>query len=463
MRYSSSHTNWLAAAALLVAAFVAGPAWAETSPTTQVSTSGTLNMSAGLSHGYLPTNTAKNVHARIQVDASDIRTDGRAPLNLAVVIDHSGSMSGGRLTQAKRAARQLVDRLSEGDRLAVVGYGSRVSVRSPSRHATPNNRRRIKRSISAIRRQGGTFLAGGFRKAKQIVDRHATEETVDRVILLSDGKANHGIKSARGLGRLAEGAMETGVTTTTMGIGLNYNESVMTSMAEMGSGNHYFIEDENKIAATFSQEFQNLSNVVARDAYVVLELGNNVELLDVHGFSHRRRSGNVVVSLGSFYAGQNKDILVDLAASSSGAGPRDMVDINLHFDDVTGESDESVTATASLSAVATSDTDKHADLNKSVMRRVEQVTYADNVRKAREAYDRGERERARGIIDKQRQRLETRGDDVGFSGAKIQQKSRELEEKKRKMQAAPSSAEGKRMKKEDASESLDVMRSGSAF
>lgn len=461
---SSIARTWIAAAIIALAAAVSTTATADPSPTTQASSSGTLNMSAGLSHGYLPTDASKHIHARLQIEAEDVQTDGHAPLNLAVVIDHSGSMNGGRLQQAKRAARQLVGRLSESDRLAVVSYGSSVSVDSPSRYVTAANRGRLKRSISAIRRDGGTFLAGGFQKAKSIVANHATDETVDRVILLSDGKANHGAQTARALGGMAETALDNGVTTTTMGIGLNYNEGIMTSMAEMGAGNHYFIEDENKIASMFGKEFDSLAGVVARDAYAVLELGSGIELLDVHGFSHNRRGGNVVVNLGSFHAREHKDVLVDLAASSGQAGPRDVVDVNLHFDDVTGKSDQSVTSSASLSAVNTDATDKHAEVNESVMRRVEQITYANNVEKATEAYDKGNRKKAEKIIDKQNERLKNRGEKVGFAQDKIREKTEELEEKKQKMDSSSAdSSEGKRLKKEEASESLDIKRSSGAF
>jgi len=466
MRHSTFVETGIAAALVLFAVTAATSASAETvTPTTQASSNGTLNLSAGLSHGYLPVQASQKIHSRLQITADDVRTDGRAPLNLAVVIDHSGSMSDGKLEQAKRAARTLVGRLSEGDRLAVVSYGSSVSVDSTSRRATPANKERLRSAISSIRRRGGTFLAGGFRKGKALVQRQASEETIDRVILLSDGKANNGLQTARALGGLAENALGNGISTTTMGIGLNYDESIMTSMAEMGAGHHYFIEDENRIASMFGEEFESLAGVVARDAYVVLQLGEGVELLDVHGFSFNRRDGNVVVNLGAFHARQNRDVLIDLAASSGPAGSRDILDANLHYDDVTGKSDESVTASATLTAVGTDDATKHENVNESVMRRVEQVRYAQNVDEATKAYDRGDRDKAEEILDKQRERLRTRGDELGFDDAKIQGKAQELEKKKRKMKesGSSSSSAGERLKKEEAAESLDVMRDSAAF
>lgn len=454
-------------AALCAALFVAAaaPALADSGPTTRVSDGELLELDSGLSHGYLPPQESTELHARLKVRADDVQAEERPPLNLAVVIDRSGSMSGGRLEQAKRAAHKLVDRLSSQDRLAIVEYGSSVEVRTDSLRVTPEHQDKFHREISAISDDGGTFLSGGYEKGRSIVARESSEDSVDRVVLLSDGKANEGIDSASALGNLAKEGLEAGVSTTTMGIGLNYDEGIMTALAEHGAGNHYFIEDETEIASMFGEEFKSLSSVVARDAYVVLELGEGIELLDVHGFSHRRSDdGNVVVDLGAFYARQQRDILLDLAASPTGEGRRVVADAHLHFTDVTGDSDRGVSNSTSLVAVGTDDADKRARTQDWVTERVEQVVYAENLDAANEAYENGNREKANEIIDRQKKRLDDAGDKDLFSEKKVQEKKEELEEKESTIRGrSAGSSSGKRLKKESAGESLELMKDSSNF
>jgi Ca-activated chloride channel family protein len=374
-------------------------------------------------------------------------------------------MRGGRLAQAKKAAHRLVDRMSPEDRLAIVSYGSNVTVKSASLPVKPANQDRFHRAISQIRRNGSTFLSGGFQKGVELVKAQATEESVNRVILLSDGKANRGVERSAALGRIAESHLQAGVSTTTMGLGLDYDEGVMTTLAEMGAGNHYFVEDEKKLAGMFDREFKGLASVVARDASLVLMTGPQVELLDVRGASHRRAKGGVIIDLGSFYAGQNRDLLVDLAASPAGEGARGIVDVELRYSDVTGSHDEKVTRSASLVSVGTTDTARHAQRNESVMRRVEHFAYVENVQKATEAFDKGDRDRAEQLIEEQKERLDRAADQAVLDREKVAEKKAELDEKKSRMQQAPSSrsASGKRLKKESADQQLDLMKSGSAF
>lgn len=450
---------------LVFAIVYSSPVIGETEPTTNAKDGGTLSLQAGLSHGYLPMDDNKNIYSRIQVKADDVTTQDRAPLNLAVVIDRSGSMGGGRLKQAKRAAHKLVDRLSSQDRLAIVSYGSDVTVQSQSLPVKPENQDQFHSAISAIHRNGSTFLSGGFEKAASLVSAQATDDSIDRVILLSDGRANRGTRTANALGRLTESKLENGISTTTMGIGLNYDENIMATMAEMGAGNHYFIEDEKKIAKMFGQEFESLASVVARDAYLVLELGKNVELLNVRGASHRRSKGNVVVDLGAFYANQHRDVLLDLAASSAGDGARPIVDVNLHFDDVTGDEDRSVTHKVSLTGIGTDDADKLAEVRPSVMQRVEHFAYAESVKKATDAWDNGNRKKAEKILEQQKERLDEAAEKSWLAESKVQEKKRELDQKKSRIHRFGSSrsTSGKRMKKKDAEDTLDLMHSGAAF
>ncbi len=432
-------------------------------PAQKASAGGTLDLEAALSHGYLPANAEKTVHARIQVRADDVQAKERAPMNLAVVIDHSGSMSGGKLQQAKQAAHTLVDRLSEQDRLAVVSYGSNVTVNMDSDFVSEANKEKLHAAIRSIGRHGGTNLAGGFGKGAEIVGQHPTDESVNRVVLLSDGHANSG-QTIQMLGDMASGHLEKGVSVSTMGIGLNYNEKLMAEIANQGAGNYYFVEDSKKLAEIFGKEFRTLSQAVARNTKLQIDIGPGVELLALHGFPHKAKDGKVTVNLGTFYARQHKDLLLDLSVSARGEKRRDIITAKLAFADVT-QDNKRVHSNATLAAVGTQDAKRLAQVDKSVMRRVEQIVYAQNVDQATDAYEKGQKEQAQKILADQQKRLEKAGKSYDFDDDKIASKVQELEQKKSTMKRSRSSnsESGKRLQKSSRGQMLDVMKSADAF
>ena len=455
---------WMAGLTFVAALGLVASASAESTPAAKASAGGTLDLEAALSHGYVPANDVKTVHARIQVRADDVQAKERAPMNLAVVIDHSGSMGGGRLQQAKQAAHTLVDRLSVHDRLAVVSYGDHVSVNHPSVSVTPADKERLHAAIDQIRRHGGTNLAGGFVKGSDIVASHMTDVSVNRVVLMSDGKANVGPQTPQALGKLASQKLDQGVSVSTMGVGLDYNETLMAEMAKQGAGNYYFVEDEKKLAEIFKKEFHTLSQAVARKAKLEIEIGSGVEMLALHGFPHKTKGNRVSVSLGTFYARQHKDIMLDLSVSARGDGRRDIVSARLEFADVTKDNKQ-VHSKATLAAVGTDDAKRLAQVDKSVMRRAEQIAYAQNVQRATEAYDKGDRDKAQRIIEEQQARLQKAQKSYDFDDAKVAGKVKELEEQKQEMERSRSShsSGGKRLQKKSSKEVMDVMQSAEAF
>jgi Ca-activated chloride channel family protein len=433
-------------------------------PISKASAGGTLDLEAALSHGYVPTNAAKTIHARIQVRADDVQAKERAPMNLAVVIDHSGSMAGGRLEQAKKAAYTLVDRLSEQDRLAVVSYGNNVSVNMDSVFATVSNKEKLHAAISGIRLRGSTNLAGGFSKGADIVGEHPTDDSVNRVVLLSDGHANIGAQTPHALGQIAKKYLEKGVSVSTMGIGLDYNEKLMAEMATQGAGNYYFVEDEKKLAEIFQDEFRTLSQVVAREANLVIDIGPGVELVDLHGYPYTNKRGKVTVKLGDFYARQHKDILLDLSVSAREEQQRDIITAKLDFADVT-QGNKRVRSEAHLAAVSSNDTAKLAQIDKSVMRRIEQIAYATNVAQATDAYEKGDRKQAERILEDQQKRLQRAQKSYDFDDEKIAGKVQELEEQKSEMKRSrsSSSSSGKRLMKKSRKQNMDMLQSADAF
>ena len=166
----------------------------------------------------------------------------RPRINLALVLDRSSSMSQrGKLTYAKKAAKVVVDMLTQRDRLAVVEYDDQITVLWPS---TPvEAQEMVKRLIDGLTARGATNLTGGMMKGVDQALEHLDPEGINRVILLSDGLAKRGITRPAQIVQLVRETTSKGVTITTAGLGLRYDEDLMQAIAEHGKGNYYYIEN----------------------------------------------------------------------------------------------------------------------------------------------------------------------------------------------------------------------------
>jgi len=170
----------------------------------------------------------------------------KTPLKIAIVIDRSGSMSGEKLEITKSAVAQFVRSLDPTDRVSLVTYDDQVDLvcglEAPSEA--------LARRIEAIRSGGSTDLYAGWVTGAKCVGSGG------RVILLSDGLANQGrFTDALSLSQHASVSYEKyNVTTTTIGVGRDYDEGLMAGMARAGGGAHYFAHTASNITEAFSQE-----------------------------------------------------------------------------------------------------------------------------------------------------------------------------------------------------------------
>src|SRR5215216_6564737 len=89
------------------------------------------------------------------VAAPDVpQRSNRAPLNLALVLDRSGSMQGDKLRYVQQAACHVLDLLDERDRVAVVAYDDQITLLSSSQPISEQTRGELKRKVNQLR-QGG--------------------------------------------------------------------------------------------------------------------------------------------------------------------------------------------------------------------------------------------------------------------------------------------------------------------
>jgi len=187
----------------------------------------------------------------------------RQPLNVCAVLDRSGSMAGQKLEYVKKAVQFLVQHLKADDRFSMVTYDDRVTVDVRPTQVTFKDA--ISQSIEAIRSGNATNLSGGWLQGCQLVTDGIGQNQSDRVLLLTDGLANRGITGVEQLTALTRQKREAGVTTTTIGVGLDFNEDLLKNMAHEGGGAFYFIDSPEQTPEIFAEELQDLLNVVGQN------------------------------------------------------------------------------------------------------------------------------------------------------------------------------------------------------
>ncbi|RJS27078.1 VWA domain-containing protein [Corallococcus sp. H22C18031201] len=357
---------------------------------------GSLTLTGRLSHPYIPQG-ASEVFATVDLTGAQVPGATRSPVNLAVVIDRSGSMSGYKLAQAKQAARHLVGLLRDEDRLAIIHYGSDVKS-LPSQAATPANRERMLQFIEGIWDDGGTNISAGLSAGRFQLASGMEHFRVNRLILMSDGQPTEGISDAAGLQQEVRDIRAAGITVSAIGVGTDFNEDLMQSFAEYGAGAYGFLEDAGKLATLFQRDLQQASTTVARNVELSFELPDGVSLGEVLGYT-AHQAGNVVrVAMPDFSAGQVERVVVRLLVQGSAVGQAVQVTgLKLAYTDLL--QNKGVESAASLSAQVTDRREEVlARQDKDATVYAARARSAQNLQKAAEAMSQGRKDEAKGYL-----------------------------------------------------------------
>ena len=237
-------------------------------------------------------------------------TEMRTPVNVAIVLDKSGSMSGKKIARAREAATLAIDRLSSSDIVSVVTYDSTVNVLVPATKLT--DKASVKAAIERIQAGGTTALFAGVSKGAREVRKFLNRNRVNRVILLSDGLANVGPSSPAELGDLGASLIKEGISVTTLGLGLGYNEDLMVELAQKSDGTHAFVENANDLARIFKLEFGDVLSVVAQEVRVRIDCAAGVRPVRVLGRDAEITGRTVTVLLNQLYGQQEKYVLLEV-------------------------------------------------------------------------------------------------------------------------------------------------------
>ena len=252
-------------------------------------------------------------------------------VDLVVVLDRSGSMEGQKISDAKKAILELIASLSHQDRLALVSYSDGVSRHFGLMEMTDGHRQQAESAVREIYADGGTNLGAGLKEGIDIILGSKSEDRVRRIILISDGLANQGIVDPAALGRMASVAVEKSFGVSTVGVGLDFNESLMTTLADRGAGNYYFMETPSSFARVFQKEFQKSRLVAANSVEVSAPIAEGLELIEAAGYPVEVKDGRTVFYPGDLLSGQSRKVYLTFRADASSAKVIDVKDITLKY------------------------------------------------------------------------------------------------------------------------------------
>ncbi|HVH98495.1 MAG TPA: VWA domain-containing protein, partial [Enhygromyxa sp.] len=213
----------------------------------------------------------------------------RPPLNLVIVVDTSGSMKGEPIERVREGLLRMRDSLEPDDRITLVGFGDEASVLV---EYVAGDSDELAIAIASLEPNGSTNIYAGVREAFERVDAHAQLGWQNRVLLVSDGLATVGITSDEKIEGLAESWSELGYGLTTIGLGNDFDVELMRTLAEVGSGSFYYIEDYSAVEEVFEEEVQAFTVPLAEDVTIDATVFEGYDLRRVYGTKQAETWGN---------------------------------------------------------------------------------------------------------------------------------------------------------------------------
>lgn len=249
------------------------------------------------------------VRMLLRIEGSPPPTGTRTPLEIALVLDRSGSMEGTKINAAKHAALEVARRLWPQDRVSVVAYDHEVE--TVAAHAAGGDAPDLSYRIGSIAARGSTNLSGGWLRGRELLDTGAGSQ-VRRIVLLTDGLANTGITDPAQLASMAARAREGGISTTTIGFGEDYDEALLRRMAEAGGGGTYYIETADQALAIFRDELSDLLGTCAQNLSVTIVPAPRVQAVRIrHAYTSSATQDGVRYDMGDLYAREPRLLLVE--------------------------------------------------------------------------------------------------------------------------------------------------------
>lgn len=323
------------------------PAVAPLPPEPPPAREGSLTLTARLDHEAALLGAHSERFVVIELGAPAIEGAPRQPVDLAVVLDASGSMSArGKIDFAKRAAKHLAGSMRPGDTFALVTFEDRAEVVVPA--GPVHDPEAVRQAIDRVYEGGGTNLHAGIVTAGRELQRVGDGEGVGRIVVLSDGNANKGVTGPASIAWSAGELAREGITVSTVGLGLDYNEDLLARIADLGGGSYDFVDDPRQLPAVFADELERSATVVARDVTVRLDLGERVEPLEIVGWDAERDADGWKIWLGDVHAGDTRKIIARVRVHAGEEGDLAVAKVLASYHDLIEGSMSSTHADATI-------------------------------------------------------------------------------------------------------------------
>lgn len=317
----------LFAASLIISCFIYSPVNSKPSVTPVIT----------LDYPYIEQGKKGIVNLLVEFDVEQFIPDStaqRPPLNVSLVIDRSGSMKGaGKMQYAIEAAKMLIDRLNNQDLLSIVAYDDKINLLQ--RSAPLTDKSNLKNLVSELIPRGSTNLTGGMQRGADEVKSAKSANSTNRVILLSDGQANEGITNPRRIGEIVRDYRNDGIQITSMGLGLDYNEDLMASIAENSGGNYYFIENPTQLEDIYEQEMSIMFAIVAKEVTFIYHPSENITKSTVHGYPFITYNNQNEVKMEPFYSEEKRSFLIEFHHGPAAGDSLHLGNIQFSYYDVT--------------------------------------------------------------------------------------------------------------------------------
>jgi len=285
----------------------------------------------------------------------------RAPVNLAIVLDKSGSMQGEKIAKAREAAIMAIRRLNSEDIISVIAYDTTVRVVVPATKLTDPEG--ICSQIQNITPGNTTALFAGVSKGAEEVRKFFSRERVNRIILLSDGLANVGPSSTADLARLGASLGKEGITVSTIGLGLGYNEDLMRWLAQNSDGSHFFAENATELASVFDEEFGKATSVAAQKIRIEIECADGVRPVRVLLRDAEIAGQHVVAVLNQLYGNAEKALILEVEVPAGTAGSnRELASVRVTYENMaTGKTDTVASVVSGRFSLSRAEVEKAMD------------------------------------------------------------------------------------------------------
>lgn len=331
----------------------------------------------------------QNVDVLIRITPPEPPAESIRPkLNLGIALDRSGSMQGAKMKEARDAAKFCVDNLLSSDKFSAVIFDDRVDVLFTNQAVT--DREMLHRGIDRIEARGSTALHEGWVRAGMQVSEDLDPATINRVLLITDGLANVGETKVDRIVSQSRALADRGISTTTIGIGRDFNEDLLLPMAEAGGGNGWHVREPADMVGIFETELHGLSRQFAHAVRLRINTAEGARVTDLLNDFEQTENGEYI--LPNLLSGSPLEIVARIEVQSSVAG-KELFSMCLDYSPQSGETAE-LAEVSFAPAVGTRETVDALESSPDVLRSLQMLLNARARREAMERIDEGDRDGA---------------------------------------------------------------------